>query len=386
MMEPILLSPELKYLRAPAVKFGHCTSPNEFDDFIAQLSTQSRQDLAQVSECIRAHRHQRPISVWLRDTGWPADVMFIRVSYHNPVFRLMLLLDELAERKIAPFPLGAPFLVELPKERRLDWNKLPQEVSYIIPAAEKYGVLAGEDEIVKFLQRVPEEDVSELASLYERMSAQQHTDLLQRWFDRYPFPDHPEASLVYSLLLLMDAMDLGGYQDVPWGYRAAAAYAAADRKHVKKLRRLARSTPAQRRRRRRSHEHDRDLYCPNDLPDPTTEIEKVVALLGDPGTPPRQRRNALELLLNCKADSAQEARDVASALLRCVRPSCETDTAGFLWGHAFDIMRVWRLIPDDEIRAATPAGYGPESDLQAIDFAAIMASAQRLLGRLGAEE
>src|SRR5262245_29361639 len=84
----------------------------------------------------------------------------------------------------------------------LDWNKLPEQLRYVVPAAIKYGALKWDERIFNFLQNemTPPERL-ELIELGRKMAID--FAAFEKWLDDFPMTVHPEAALVYFTTYLL---------------------------------------------------------------------------------------------------------------------------------------------------------------------------------------
>jgi hypothetical protein len=95
-------------------------------------------------------------------------------------------------------------------DQKLDWSKLPKQLSYLIQPAEKYGRLQFDDAIYNFLDNeMTDSDKDELQQLQEKIY--RDSDVYQDWITQYSIVDHRESSLVYFMMHLMALGSEGGY-------------------------------------------------------------------------------------------------------------------------------------------------------------------------------
>jgi hypothetical protein len=85
---------------------------------------------------------------------------------------------------------------------------LPPGLEYLIEPALKYGVHQDDVERGQFLQRIPTEDLEELACVAERYRLSEDHDLVGEFLDKYPITDHAESANLYFLFAVMDEAGL----------------------------------------------------------------------------------------------------------------------------------------------------------------------------------
>jgi hypothetical protein len=83
----------------------------------------------------------------------------------------------------------------------LDWQKLPSHLSYLAAAAEKYGVISGDQAIDEFFRMASPDELNALSMLSWRVA--DDFDEIDAWLDRYPMTHHKESALVYFALQLV---------------------------------------------------------------------------------------------------------------------------------------------------------------------------------------
>jgi len=374
---PLPLPDELRYLRRPAVKFGFIFVTQDYDEVIRRLSPDALRELAEVSERIRRNGHQRPISQWITECYGPEDP----VGYDGAVTNMLFLLDELGERGMSPFDRGMPFFVEIEDTEPLDWTKLPEELSYLIEPAEKYGVYQSSAQKAEFFENMTPEEEEELVRAYERIAVAGHMQMINEWLDRYPITDHREAALVWGLLSVMDAMGLGNEEPPPGEYVGVSAengpahqddsYGSADE---------GGPVPAQD---KAAHDLDDDLSIPEGLPDAVDQPGELARIICDESTDARRRAQAVLLLCNRGTETGEEGREIAKLILECV-PVCVGSIEGEdLRSAALILIRGWDLLPQEDVARAEAAGFDEEWEV--VDADLMRRRAAELLRKLKAQ-
>jgi hypothetical protein len=74
----------------------------------------------------------------------------------------------------------------------------------LIDAAEAFAAQSTEADAIDFLENVHPKDSEALARVAETVRLNGHAKKINEWFKKFPLHMHPEASLVFSLLMLMD--------------------------------------------------------------------------------------------------------------------------------------------------------------------------------------
>ena len=374
---PLPLPDELRYLRRPAVKFGFHFLVEDYDEVIRRLSPNALRELAEVSERIRRNGHQRAISQWIAECYDPEDP----VGYDGAVTSMLFLLDELGERGMSPFHRGMPFFVEIEDTEPLDWTKLPEELSYLIEPAEKYGVYQCSAEMGEFFENMTPEEEEELVRAYERIAVADHKQMIHEWLDGYPNTEHREASLVFWLLGVMDAMRLGNEEPPPGEYVGVSAEnGAAQQDDSCGSADESSPVPAQD---KPGHDWEEDLSIPEGLPDAVDQPDELARIICDESTDARRRAQAVSLLCNRGTETPEEGREIAKLVLECV-PFCLGSIEGEeLRSTALRFIRGWGLLPQEDVARAEAAGFDEEWDV--VDADLMRRRAAELLRKLKAQ-
>ncbi|MBX7103942.1 MAG: hypothetical protein K1X57_07665 [Gemmataceae bacterium] len=74
-------------------------------------------------------------------------------------------------------------------------------MSYLAAAAEKYGVVSGDQAIGEFFRMASSDELNALSMLSWRVA--DDFDDIDAWLDRYPMTHHKESALVYFALHLV---------------------------------------------------------------------------------------------------------------------------------------------------------------------------------------
>jgi hypothetical protein len=209
-ISPEYLPPELHYIIPLAQRHGSDARIHEFDPKLgrrvshAEKLTPKDIDELRALYCeIREKDHGPAINRWHKDKEWrncPNETSW-------PVYGLLCLFGQLSELGIEPFTDGKVRTMEFPVE--LDWSKLPPELRYLSGSAEVYGAYQFDDRIFEFLDRMTDDERTELIALNERMSGD--WDAIDAWLKKYSMVEHKEAALVYFTMYLIGMAGDGGY-------------------------------------------------------------------------------------------------------------------------------------------------------------------------------
>jgi hypothetical protein len=84
----------------------------------------------------------------------------------------------------------------------LDWTKLPQNLHYLIPVAEKYGRIQFDEEVHEFLfEEITQEDLNTLRSV--DMKICHDWQQIEDWINVNDMGQHKESARVYFLTVLL---------------------------------------------------------------------------------------------------------------------------------------------------------------------------------------
>lgn len=92
--------------------------------------------------------------------------------------------------------------------------ELPDELSYLVKPALKYGRFQFDIEILDFLDSASGEQLDELAAVAERVRLNEHYPEVSRFLDEYPITDHEQSACLYFLFGVLDHADLTFESDV----------------------------------------------------------------------------------------------------------------------------------------------------------------------------
>jgi len=191
---------ELEWLREPAMKWGVYQFDEQRDELDRRITPEEVEELRQIAKRVREPAERQRIDSWMRGNDSPeaAMVMWMRAV--------------LAEFVPEQPQLGLEEHLR-PDPALLDWSKLPSRLRYLSSPAQKYGNHQGMDGQTEFMiEMVDEQEVTgeisprylELEKLAERVRSREDRALIERWFNRFPQGQHPEAALVMSLLVMLD--------------------------------------------------------------------------------------------------------------------------------------------------------------------------------------
>jgi hypothetical protein len=196
-------SDDFSYLRAVAEKYGNLYMAKEFEDFCEQASQEQLRELAAAYESIADREDSLRLSRWIEN----CTKLGYQLSRHERLFsqrvgQLFLLFDHLARRGLAPFADGRVAFIE--SYVRPNWANLPEQLQYLVEAAEVHGVHYTESDMWEHLACVREEDMELLARTAEKIRLNGHFEVINRWLDRFEMVKHREAAMVYFMLGVMD--------------------------------------------------------------------------------------------------------------------------------------------------------------------------------------
>jgi hypothetical protein len=198
---------ELGYLRELAGKYGTFYMAFEFDNFVKSSTREQLEELAMGYLEIARREDSAVISRWIdycrehRKTV-PED----QFRFGMALSQLFMLFEYLADNGIEPFDSREIDL--LPEKRKLDWNKLPDSLHYLIPTTDIYGHLHSEQLVEEFLLNADQPSIEQLASLAEEIRSKQHYAVVLAWLKKYPIDKHPEACKIFWLFGLLDLAGL----------------------------------------------------------------------------------------------------------------------------------------------------------------------------------
>jgi hypothetical protein len=209
-ISPEYLPPELHYIIPLAQRHGSDARISEFDHklgrhvkYAEKLSRREIDELRVLYCEIREKDHGPAINRWHKDKEWrncPNETSW-------PIYGLLCLFGQLSDLGIEPFTDGQVRTMEFPVE--LDWSKLPPELRYLSGSAEVYGAYQFDDRIFEFLDRMTDEERTELIALNERMTPDWNS--LDAWLRKYSMVEHKEAALVNFTMYLIGMAAEGGY-------------------------------------------------------------------------------------------------------------------------------------------------------------------------------
>jgi hypothetical protein len=221
------LPQSLNYVRDVVMKYTRAgrDPKDEWREFIDALSPEQLAEIATVYRQIAAQDDVEPLSEWVQ-----AQIPEVWVRWENwqelrrqaekegrpappepqqepRAQRLFELFDYLKERGVAPFSSGD---VEFtPPPIRLDWSKLPPELSYLREPARKHGELYSEDawwKASRIIKRRMPKELQELKELHARINTPEEWKRIDEFLKKYSIVLHPEAAHVRNLLGLLDCL------------------------------------------------------------------------------------------------------------------------------------------------------------------------------------
>jgi hypothetical protein len=123
---------------------------------------------------------------------------------------ILMVLSDLAERGVSPFAREriTSCRPTPPIQRIGVLAHLPEELSYLVEPALKYGRYQFDNEIFDFLEHATSEEMEELATIAERVLLNDHYLQVNRFLDRYDMTGYPEAARLYFLFGVLCYADL----------------------------------------------------------------------------------------------------------------------------------------------------------------------------------
>jgi hypothetical protein len=194
---------EFAYIRKAAHEYGTLYFSLELDAFVREATNKQLQELESAYEEIRRRGDVHRITLWREEClRTRANLAYDEFTFSEQVSRLFVLFRCLGEHKIAPFSSNA---VGFERPARIpNWDHLPKELEYLREPATTYGKYTSEQQVLAFLDQARPEDLDALARTAERIRLNDHNELINEWFDRFPFDKHQESWLVYWLFGVMD--------------------------------------------------------------------------------------------------------------------------------------------------------------------------------------
>jgi hypothetical protein len=198
------IPPHLTYIVSIAEKYGVDEAQEEgfLRKRVDEFQIEDFAALANLYNEIRLRGDVERLSAWF----YAIDTDRCSATWRT-IFILFLLFDNLEARGIVPFSSGEVHLSEL-RQDRLDWSKLPAELSYLADPAARYGIYQSDDEVEQFCDVAEPSEIKDLARLAERI--RNDSDAIEAWMDRNPMTKNREAALVYFMQGVIDRLGLFG--------------------------------------------------------------------------------------------------------------------------------------------------------------------------------
>ncbi len=124
---------------------------------------------------------------------------------------IIMVLSDLAENGVAPFCQERvnPCRPKPPLQGIGVLAQLPESLSYLIDPALKYGRYQCEEEMSRFLEHAPPDEMEALAMIAERVLINDHYPHVNRFLNRHSIVDYEEAARLY---FLFGVLDCAGFQ------------------------------------------------------------------------------------------------------------------------------------------------------------------------------
>jgi hypothetical protein len=202
---------EFDYLCEPARKYGNFYVVDEILKFVANASREQLADLRRAYEEIDKRNDAYRLSRWIDRAMFPEEgVSYKERRFAQQVGQLLGLFKWFAEKGVSPFSSSAVNYIE--RFKKPNWENVPEELRYLVPLAEEYGVHRSELDMIDFLESAREGELDQLSAAAEKCRLNSHFSLLNDWLDRHPITEHEEAARLYFLFGVMDhaGLDFGG--------------------------------------------------------------------------------------------------------------------------------------------------------------------------------
>ena len=191
---------EFEYLREVAQKYGLLYGVDELDAAADNMTPERLQELRDVYAIICSGDNRSRIERWIGDSLERRGKISKReFDFAMGVGQVFVLFDYLVRRGIQPFcdeetEYSHPCT-------KLNRDKLPKELVYLIEPAEIYGIHQSESEIFQFLDRAHRSDMDVLARTAERIRVNRQLTAITEW--RLKDENLPEAELVGWLIMML---------------------------------------------------------------------------------------------------------------------------------------------------------------------------------------
>src|SRR6266478_6138218 len=196
------------YLHAVAEKYGNFYLLEDFQRFANEASQEQVKELALAYQEISRREDSYRISCWIDDCALGQNKKsYKEYWFSSKVGQLICLFDHLADKGIAPF--NSREVKYLNQVKKPEWNKLPERLHYLIPAAARFGKISSELEAIGFLEsKATSKDFELLSKTAAQIKQREDFPILDQWLRKQSFSEHAEAWLVYCLLMVLDHANL----------------------------------------------------------------------------------------------------------------------------------------------------------------------------------
>jgi hypothetical protein len=188
-----MLPTELRHWRemAKSLNAGRLWVKQEFRDFTASLSQDTIERLGRFYDNAVADGDVQRLNAWLETAGPPTPAASDERLVHN----LLIVFQYLGMSGYKPFESYA-FRPMVPP--RLDWSKLPEEMSFLAGPAEKYQDVVFDEQQEDFVANATSDQRKEFEEL-DRLCNQVGTKQIVQWQVSMGVREHREAALVANL-------------------------------------------------------------------------------------------------------------------------------------------------------------------------------------------
>ena len=197
------MKPDVEYLHPVAAKYGvdDAQVVHVCRELVRNLEPAQISELADAYREIERREDSFAISHWLNTTP-PSEQ---GRGEFRPMLMLFYLFEELAQQNVPPFNDGVVRLYPEP-DPKLDWTKLPPDLSYLAGPAAKYGHYCNIFTVAERINRMTPEEKEELAVVARRVI--EDDDGIREWQKKFDMLEHPEAERIHFLFGVIEQLGL----------------------------------------------------------------------------------------------------------------------------------------------------------------------------------
>ncbi len=172
--------PEYHFILPTALRYGTDAMwlVSATDEYMDSLSETDMVHLYITYNDLKARGVIPELGRWITGVEWRNRFR----GESGKVWRLLLLFRHLGRRDISPFNDGELNCIDfVGKIKVADWSRLPDEFSYIIESAERFGRYEFVDEVDDFVFNATPVELQELKDAWEQITVRGHEDSLAEW-------------------------------------------------------------------------------------------------------------------------------------------------------------------------------------------------------------